>query len=354
MTEYQEQISQNQNKIENHNVDYDYVNLLLNDVGNKTYYNGYDYGEGGILEAHCPNTFFQYDKDGNPIMNISSTGQSPEMKAMDEFLNNYLRGVAPSDKAAALELIGTLVQGGFGGEMDGELFDILMDPDNQDKAAYLLSYLIEYEQAHPEFKEQIKSVLSRFGMSEINQYVDIVDGILNNKYFDVIVDAVDWVSGHIPDFVIEWVLKWAKEKYGIELTVEQARNLLGLIGKVNGYMDKIKIQDNGSDIVIEDASFGNIGEIKVIPNIIVVGITSMESISKEIAMLNTELEQIRVSMDFSNFGMDLVIRELKRKITRLSTNYNKIASAMSECLNTYQQSEKEIEELFQITVKTQD
>lgn len=39
MTEYQEQISQNQNKIENHNVDYDYVNLLLNDVGNKTYYN---------------------------------------------------------------------------------------------------------------------------------------------------------------------------------------------------------------------------------------------------------------------------------------------------------------------------
>lgn len=34
----------NQDKISNHNVESDYVNLLLNDVGNTTFYKGYDYG----------------------------------------------------------------------------------------------------------------------------------------------------------------------------------------------------------------------------------------------------------------------------------------------------------------------
>ena len=196
MEKYEDQIAQNQHKIENNNVDYDYVNLLLNDVGNTTYYKGYDYGEGGVLEAHCPNTFFKYDENGNPIMNVSPTGQSAEMKAMDEFLNSYLRSLSPSEKAEALELIGTLVQGGFGGEMDGNIYDILMDPDNQDMAAHLVAYLIEYEQAHPEFKDHINNVMNKFGMGEFCEYVNTVDDILNNEYFDKVFDAVDWVSGH--------------------------------------------------------------------------------------------------------------------------------------------------------------
>ena len=38
MAQYKDQIAARQNVIENHNVDYDYVNLLLNDVGETTFY----------------------------------------------------------------------------------------------------------------------------------------------------------------------------------------------------------------------------------------------------------------------------------------------------------------------------
>lgn len=349
MEKYEDQIAQNQHKIENNNVDYDYVNLLLNDVGNTTYYKGYDYGEGGVLEAHCPNTFFKYDENGNPIMNVSPTGQSAEMKAMDEFLNSYLRSLSPSEKAEALELIGTLVQGGFGGEMDGELFDILMDPDNQDMAAHLVAYLIEYEQAHPEFKDHINNVMNKFGMGEFCEYVNTVDDILNNEYFDKVFDAVDWVSGHIPNWVIDWVLDKLKEEYGIELTREQAKNLLAMIGKLNGYMDDIKIKDNGGDIVVEDTSFGNVGEIKVFPGVLSQGIAQMESIAQEVENINGSIDAVRASIDFNMFGLDFVVKQLKGRITRLSKDYAKIAAVMSDCLTAYEKEEQEIEALFPIT-----
>lgn len=67
--EYGKEIARNQWKITNHNVDYDFVNLLLNDVGKTVYYQGYDYGAGMIAEAHCPNTFFDFGKDGTARMN---------------------------------------------------------------------------------------------------------------------------------------------------------------------------------------------------------------------------------------------------------------------------------------------
>ena len=54
---YEDKIAENQYKIHNHNVDGDYVNILLNDVGDKTYYKGYNYGDGKFLENHCPNTY---------------------------------------------------------------------------------------------------------------------------------------------------------------------------------------------------------------------------------------------------------------------------------------------------------
>lgn len=83
---YKDRIARYQNKITNHNVDYDFVNLLLNDIGETIYYQGYDYGKGLIAEAHCPNTFFQFDENGNPQMKTVS-GQAEEMKVLDEFLN---------------------------------------------------------------------------------------------------------------------------------------------------------------------------------------------------------------------------------------------------------------------------
>lgn len=60
MAKYAGAITMRQHKIENHNVDNDYVNLLLNDIGETYFYEGQDVGN--FLENHCPNTFFKFDK----------------------------------------------------------------------------------------------------------------------------------------------------------------------------------------------------------------------------------------------------------------------------------------------------
>ena len=96
MEKYQNEIAARQNKVENHNVDYDYVNFLLNDIGDSTYYDGQDYGDGGFLENHCPNTFLKFQEDGSFSMEISPNGQAEEIQALDEFLNNMLRAMSDS------------------------------------------------------------------------------------------------------------------------------------------------------------------------------------------------------------------------------------------------------------------
>jgi len=66
---YSEQILSNQHKISNHNCSDDYVNILLNDIGEKTYYEPQNIGDGTgfskILEAHCPNQYFKFGEDGS-------------------------------------------------------------------------------------------------------------------------------------------------------------------------------------------------------------------------------------------------------------------------------------------------
>ena len=74
--QYGDEIAMRQHKIHNHNVDYDYVNLLLNEVGEITYYHGQDIGEGGFLENHCPNTLMKFQDSGSFTMEVNPNGQA--------------------------------------------------------------------------------------------------------------------------------------------------------------------------------------------------------------------------------------------------------------------------------------
>ena len=119
MAQYKDQIAARQNVIENHNVDYDYVNLLLNDVGETTFYKGQDLGEGGFLENHCPNTFMKFGEGGSFEMVVNPEGQGKEMQALDQFLNSYLRSLSDSERNGALELVNALIDDAF--SMDDDM-----------------------------------------------------------------------------------------------------------------------------------------------------------------------------------------------------------------------------------------
>ena len=57
---YKDRICERQKVIENHNMEYDYVNILLNDVGRRFYYQGFADKKRGILREHCINAFFWF------------------------------------------------------------------------------------------------------------------------------------------------------------------------------------------------------------------------------------------------------------------------------------------------------
>lgn len=271
MDKYADQIASRQSVIENHNVDYDYVNLLLNDVGETTYYEGHDYGSGGFLENHCPNTFMDFGKDGNFTMNVNPNGQAAEMKALDEFLNNMLRSLPEEKQTEVLMMVNAVVDNAFSleGKSGIEIANIFLqmaaDPKYSNSLSYVVAYLIEYEQAHPEFADQITSVLKEFGMGDCAKYVDIVKEILNFSVdapiigwtiidFDMIASIVASAAGDIPDWLLDFVSEQLEKRLGIKLTREELRNLLNVVVRINEDMGRIKIEDNGSDITIVSVS----------------------------------------------------------------------------------------------------
>lgn len=251
---YAGNIASRQNRIQNHNVESDYVNLVLNDVGDTTFYKGHDYGEGKFLENHCPNTFFAYDDNGNVYLEVGE--QDSNMAAFDEFLNNYLRSMSEEDKRNTVAMIGEFVEGGFNGASPEDFLAILLDGNNTDQAAGLVAYLIRYEQEKPEFMGQIQSVLKDMGMENLNLILGVIDIVLGSSLFDAALDFLDWAIDKVPDFLLDKFIEFIKEKSGLELSREEMRQLLGMVRTINVDLDKIVIKNQGQDRTVSSVSMG--------------------------------------------------------------------------------------------------
>ena len=265
VAKYADRIAERQSYIENHNVDYDYVNFLLNDVGETTYYHGYEYGDGGFLENHCPNTFFTKDENGNLIMAENPNGQAVEIKELDRFLNSCMRSVDGDKKRELLDLIGTMVQGGFSGDTDKAAFfrELMSDPDNQEMVSYLLAYTIKYEQANPDFMNAVRGVMHEFGMGDFVGIVDTVDAVLNWEHFDKLYNVLSGLGNYVVNsngilsgFLVDQLLDYLKGK-GINLTKDDLKMIFGVLGIVNADLDQITVEPNsGEDIKVGSAAGG--------------------------------------------------------------------------------------------------
>ena len=160
---YGREIAKRQSLIENHNVEYDFVNLLLNDVGNTYFYQGFDYGEGGILEAHCPNTFFCFDENGN-VKIIAVEEQAKEMQELNRFLNSYLRILSPEKKVKTMEVLGEIVEAVFSGQFESKGAAVIND--NMEIFAELVEYVALYAAIHPDFTGAIEGIAGKFFVGE--------------------------------------------------------------------------------------------------------------------------------------------------------------------------------------------
>ncbi len=169
---YKDEISRRQCVISNYNVEYDFVNLLLNDVGDTTYCKGFDYGEGKLLEAHCPNTFFWFDENGKARIEAVEE-QAAGMVELNKFLNSYLRTLSAKQRVATMDFIGEMVEKGFSKELKGDLKTLMYIRSHSAIIMNLLIYAKGYAALHAQFTYAVKDIVEEFySEEEITQNVE--------------------------------------------------------------------------------------------------------------------------------------------------------------------------------------
>lgn len=345
INKYEGKIAQNQYKIHNHNVDGDYVNILLNDVGDKTYYKGYNYGDGKFLENHCPNTYMKYDQNGNFVM--VETSQNQDVQNFDKFLNSYLRSIPESERKDILNLIGTVAQQVRNKSSVNELLETFTEGNNTDSAAKLVAYFIKYGQQKPEMAESIRNVLNAMGYENAIEYVDLVEDIINNKYFGAAINGVDWLSGKIPNWLLELISDYIYKNYNVELSKDQLRKLLNMIHTVNTEMDKVQIKDNGEDIKVKDASSdfissGGSHTFTVRPGILKNTAENIHSKQGELQQMAEGIAAARKRLNFHYAGLIGAMVVQEQQIERYGKYCEQLGKALQDISQKYESTETKI------------
>lgn len=260
---YKKRIALRQGIIENHNIDFDYVNILMNDVGKKTYYVGFDYGKFGFAESHSPNTFFDFGENGEYTMRVNPNGQRPEMQIMDQFINSMIRsGVSAKEQAETNRLVGILVERAFAigkgntvTEYVNFLCDLVGDPTYSDNTAYLLAFCIKYSRQNGDFLKAMKDVMMNFRAEGAVKIIDMLEDLVTSKKLSAIIDLSNFLILHVNGVVVKQVQGICRKKYGIELTADQVRGVLQIVCMTKETLKTLDLKMDGSDIVIgEDAA----------------------------------------------------------------------------------------------------
>lgn len=362
---YGDEILARQDLIENHNVDADFVNLLLNDVGDTTFYEAQNID--GVLQYHAPNSFFQVDENGNITMTVNEDGQAYAMEVADDLLNGYLRSMSDGEKAEALNLIGDLVQGYFGKEDKDFFVDLLTDPDNIDTAGYLLGYILEYAEENPEMFDKLKESLEDMGAGDLVGVVDAAEWLIDQEW---LWSVAGFVIDHLPDGAIDKIDEFLKSK-GIDLTEDQIRDVLKLISNAAEDRYDIDVKDGSDrevsdepgiiDTIVDaakDAMNNAIDTITDIANGIVsaLGIQAFEVSPKEMdravanlreahALLSSASNKVPENVTglgpaghFINKSLDRIKFEIKQE----SGECNELASCLDNIKNVYVQNESKL------------
>lgn len=172
---YLDKIASNQYKIENHNLDNDPVNLLLNDVGDTTYYR-HQASDNNYIDAHNPYGLFKNGK----LELADVCEQATELKAMDRFLNSLLRSLPPVDKVDVMTFLGMVVQDAQYGNFS--LDEIMNDPNSRIKLAYMAAFAIEYSNQNPQMYEYLKTALGNMGLDDLKEAIEPMQAILENQW----------------------------------------------------------------------------------------------------------------------------------------------------------------------------
>ncbi len=227
---YRERIRKRQQVIENHNMEYDYVNILLNDVGKDIYYQRFADEKRGFWENHCVNAFFWFGEENTCFLVRSGKREVKELQELNRFLNSCLRSLSEEKKVAAMELLGTIAENRLGNkekehgsektkeEERDYLLHLLLHGENPDVLVYLLAYLLKYQQVEPGLADAIERIGKRFGVLSIQRFAKVIEGISNWQYSDILMRGAGILVEVAPEIFWDKLQKFLADIYGIMIS----------------------------------------------------------------------------------------------------------------------------------------
>ena len=291
MDYYKKEIVERQDVIENHNIDFDYVNILMNDIGKKTFYYGFNYGAGGFAESHCPNTFFNFIDDTNYRLEVNPNGQRPEMQILNQFINSMIRS-ATNDKERSKnnKLVGDLVEKAFSigeaistADFISYLCDQLGHEDYVDNAAYLLTFAIKYSKQNPNFLNALKGIMSYFKANALVDTLNMLEDLLNSKKLNILLGLSNFLIVHVNKIVVKKIQSMARKKYDVELTTEQVSKVLNIISIVKEKLNSLEVNFDGSGIKLTEESISQTND-NLIENLNIVVLAGGLSIERNMSL----------------------------------------------------------------------
>ncbi len=174
---FSQEIKNNNHKIFNIIEESDFVNILLNDVGEKQFYLGTNCGRLGFAENHCANAVVFYDDIGG--MSVwEAPCQDKKMTDLDKMLNSFIRSIQMSSKEKIANMLGALIVNAKGGDTD-KLVSTISDQRYSDSAAQLTAYVLKYKTKKPEMVESVKDIMQQNGFN--TGMVGAIDFVTNHS-----------------------------------------------------------------------------------------------------------------------------------------------------------------------------
>ena len=229
MEKYAYRIAERWNEIENHCAGGDYINILLNGIGNSFYYQTFNptgnFFLNHELTAMC-------DEEGNMHPGV----QEPELERLDAFVNSFFRSLSEDQKELTLDLLGRMMalilKGDTAVAGASDLTALLNQRKYRKALTNLLAYFIQYERQGGGLIDALRRIAKE---SEVNGlFRGIADRLLNLLAWQINNPLAAWGIAS-----------------GINALVENREwsYLLGLISEAAWQSGRIQIDPNaGRDI----------------------------------------------------------------------------------------------------------
>lgn len=256
---YAEEIVARQGCIEHHNVNYDFVNPLLNVIGKSTYYEGENVDS--FVENHSPNSLLKFGENGKVTM-ADVVDRPYEMEVIDRFLNSYLRSLNGEDKEILLSIIASFIQG-KNNNADGDYYkEVLLDIENFRVMVDFVGYTSRYMRENPKLYWAIQSFLVNNDMGNLNFLISSIENSATVNFIHTLVDAVSnsgisFLDGNVVEILEELDLAHGTDlDANIILQIKETimNNLHQILKLLDGIFEKLYYLIAGTADIINYAN----------------------------------------------------------------------------------------------------